>query len=278
MSALAQDGGYSFQTINFQGDTFIPLLGISSSGTIAGYHGADPNNRGFVLALPNTFTAENFKDADQTQVIGINNRGDTAGFYITAGTTHGFVDIDGTFQPVDFKDTMFNQLLGLDTLDQAAGFYEDADGNDHPYIFDAKRGAFSAVPIPIAGVKNAQATGINDPGRISGFYVDPNNPDVNHGFLLADGTLTTLDPPGSTSTQAFGLNNRGQVVGAYLDAAGNTHGFVYRDGRFQSVDDPQGVNNTLINGINPRGQIVGFYGPDACGGDVCNGFVGTPGD
>jgi len=127
-------------------------------------------------------------------------------------------------------------------------------------------------------VKNAQATGINDPGRISGFYVDPNNPDVNHDFLLADGTLTTLDPPGSTSTQAFGLNNRGQVVGAYLDAAGNTHGFVYRDGRFQSVDDPQGVNNTLINGINPRGQIVGFYGPDACGGDVCNGFVGTPGD
>jgi len=77
MSALAQDGGYSFQTINFQGDTFIQLLGISSSGTIAGYHGADPNNRGFVLTLPNTFTAENFKDAkdaDQTQVIGINNR------------------------------------------------------------------------------------------------------------------------------------------------------------------------------------------------------------
>ena len=57
MSALAQDGGYSFQTINFQGDTFIQLLGISSSGTIAGYHGADPNNRGFVLTLPNTFTA-----------------------------------------------------------------------------------------------------------------------------------------------------------------------------------------------------------------------------
>ena len=35
---------------------------------------------------------------------------------------------------------------------------------------------------------------------------------VDHGFLLDQGTLITLDVPGSTSTQAFGLNNDGQVV------------------------------------------------------------------
>jgi hypothetical protein len=35
---------------------------------------------------------------------------------------------------------------------------------------------------------------------------------VDHGFLLDQGTLITLDVPESTSTQAFGLNNDGQVV------------------------------------------------------------------
>src|SRR5712692_10227913 len=76
---------FHFQTVSFPGDTFTQLLGINSSGTIAGYHGADPNNRGFVLTLPTTFTAENFPGSDQTQVIGINNRGNTAGFYCTGG-------------------------------------------------------------------------------------------------------------------------------------------------------------------------------------------------
>ncbi len=124
---------FTFQTIFFPGDTFTQLLGINDFDVIAGYHGANVN-KGFVFTFPNTFTPENFPNSAQTQVIGINNRGFTDGFYIDmAGTTHGFLDINGTFTTVDFDGTTFNQLLGLNNFDQAAGYFMDAAGICHPY-------------------------------------------------------------------------------------------------------------------------------------------------
>jgi hypothetical protein len=91
-------------------------------------------------------------------------------------------------------------------------------------------------------------------------------------FLIAKGQFQTLDFPESTLTQTFGLNNHDEVVGAYVDRSGLTHGFIFQDGHFTSVDDPEGVGTTSINGINDRGQIVGFF--VATGGNT-DGFVGT---
>jgi hypothetical protein len=139
------------------------------------------------------------------------------------------LDINGTFTTVDFPGTTFNQLLGLNNFDQAAGYFADAANIDHPYIFDNNGGVFLVITIPVA-TGGPQATGINDRGSISGFYID--SAGKNHGFLLAKGTFTTLDFPGATLTQAFGLNNEDDVVGAYMDAAGLTHGFIFDDGRF----------------------------------------------
>ena len=56
-----------------------------------------------MLSLHNDFDAENITASAQTQVIGINDRQYTDGFYIdTAGTNHGFLHFDSTFQTVDF--------------------------------------------------------------------------------------------------------------------------------------------------------------------------------
>src|SRR6266849_5545992 len=259
-----KESRFSFRTVIFPGDTFTQLLGINDFEVIAGYHGANVN-KGFVFTFPNNFTPENFPNSAQTQVIGINNRGFTDGFYIdTAGTTHGFLDINGTFTTVDFPPFTFNQLLGLNNFDQAAGYYMNPPtptGIDTPYIFDNNGGVFLRIRIP-AATGGAQATGINDNQSISGFYID--SAGKNHGFLLAKGTFFTLDFPGATSTQAFGLNNEDDVVGQYIDAAGLTHGFIFDDGHFQSVDDPEGVGTTIINGINDRGEVVGFF-VDAAG-------------
>src|SRR6202162_2856662 len=129
MPVLA-DTIYSFQTVNFPGDTFTQLLGINNSGTIAGYHGsgaAGHPNKGFVLTLPNHFTSENFPGSVQTQVIGINDSGNTDGFYIDSkGTNHGFLTQGATFETRDYPGTTFNQLLGLNNLLQFSGFYADS--------------------------------------------------------------------------------------------------------------------------------------------------------
>ena len=67
------------------------------------------------------------------------------------------------------------------------------------------------------------------------------------------------------------------VVGSFVDAAGNTHGFIYNiaTGVYTEIDDPNAVGpmGTIINGINDQGDIVGFY-VDANGNT--DGLFGTP--
>ena len=55
-------------------------------------------------------------------------------------------------------------------------------------------------------------------------YLDGSN--RFHGFLLRDGSYTTIDVPGSTYTEIAGINDADQIVGVYRDAMGNNHPFL----------------------------------------------------
>jgi len=265
---------YSFETIDYSGDTFTQLLGINNSGIIAGYHGAT-TNKGFTYNLSTKkFTSENFPGSAQTQVIGINNLGRTSGFYITTGgTTLGFTAKGGVYTSVALKGTPFNQLLSQNDFAQASGYYStkaDGTGPDTAYIYDEGGGIFEAFTFPNS--VNAQATGINNAGDVCGFTTDGSG--KTHGWLQVGGIVRLLDYPGATFTQALGLNNKGQVVGIYTDSANNTHGFVYvvSTKKWQSIDDPSGIGTTTVNGINDNGVLVGFYGTSP----INSGFVATP--
>jgi len=273
-TAMWGQAAYTFQTVNYPGDTFTQLLGINNSQLIAGYHNFNSNS-GFTFRLPVQFTTENYPNSMMTQVIGINNTGTTDGFYVdNGGTTHGFYYTKSTFTTVDYPGTAFNQLLGQNDMGQASGYYSMSQNNstpDTPYVYDELGGGvFQVINIP-AAVGGAQATGINNSQQISGFYIDSQG--VNHGFLLNFGLLVTLDAPNSTFTQALGLNNKGQVVGTYMDQGGNTHGFVWTSaGGFQTIDEPNGFGTTVVNGINDKGVLVGFYGTSPNN----SGFVAFP--
>jgi probable HAF family extracellular repeat protein len=264
---------YNFQTVISPGDpAFTQLLGINNAMTIAGYYGDGvivPNN-GFTLVLPNNYTPENFPGAVQTQVIGINGSGNTDGFYVdAAGATHGFTDIGSVFSTVDNPNgANFTQLLGINNSNEAAGYYQNLGGTQFP--FTELGGTFTALDSLLPANTSAQATGVNNAGMVSGFFVSGG---VTQGFLLVGSVETTLDYPGSTLTQALGLNNNGQVVGFFMDAQGNMHGFIYSGGTYKEVDDPLGLNSTILNGINDKGQVVGFY-VDANGNT--DGLVASP--
>ncbi|MGH9430066.1 MAG: hypothetical protein ACRD3T_00825 [Terriglobia bacterium] len=234
---------YTFQTVNFPGDTFTQLLGINNSSVIAGYHGATINE-GFTLTLPNNFVLEDFPNSTNTQVIGINNTSLTDGFYVdTGGVTHGFIFNGSSFSTTDAPGTAFNQLLGINDAGTAAGYsstdptgatlqmaYIRSSGGSYTYLQ-------SLLP---GGIGNNQATGVNNAGEIAGFYLTDNGADST-GFLLNGTTLTNLEFPGSAFTQALGVNNNGMAVGFYIDAQGNMHGFTYLNGTYTSVDDPNGI-------------------------------------
>src|SRR5258707_2913648 len=134
MSISAHEHRFNFRTIIFPDDTFTQTLGINDFDTIAGYHGTAVN-KGFVFSFPNNFTLENFPNSAQTQVIGINNKGNTDGFYIdAAGVTHGLIDIHDTFTTIDFPNatSALTQLLGLNDTKDAAGYWQDAAGTQFP--------------------------------------------------------------------------------------------------------------------------------------------------
>jgi uncharacterized membrane protein len=264
----------SFTSLDDLADiTFNQLLGINNEGVIAGYFGsgaAGHPNKGYTLSPPyaqGNYQNENFPGSVQTQVTGLNDRGDTVGFWVDAnGDNYGFVEHDGQFttavdpsavQGNGGTPALMEQFMGINDRDQAVGFYLDAMGNAHSFVYDVGRNRFDALNID--GFNSVTATGINNHGEISGFVV---NADTDEGFVRdASGKVTLLTgPQGATSSEALGLNDKGEVVGEYTNSSG-VHGFVYneRDHTYLTVDDPDGVGTTTVNGINDKGQLVGFY-------------------
>jgi hypothetical protein len=263
---------YTFTTLDDQADpTFNQLLGINAANVISGYFGSgQPGhpNQGYLLNPPYgqaNYVSENFPGSVQTQVTGLNNKGDTTGFWVNAkGTNRGFVEWNGVFaQYVDPKTPhtsgTVNQLLGINNAGIAAGFYTDAAGNNHAYTVNQATRQFTALKVPGA---STQATGINNLGDVVG--ISTSAAKVTSSWLIHAGHLTAFQFPGGTDTQAFGVNGKDQIVGSYLDSAGVMHGFVLTSplgpvSHWQSIDDPNGIGSTVVNGINNAGDLVGFY-------------------
>ena len=271
----------TFITLDDQMDpTFNQLLGINDSGIISGYFGigtgAHPN-KGYILVPPyaqRNYKNENFPGSVQTQVTALNNRHDTAGFWVDAnGVNYDFVQWNGVFTSYRDPNTgtgTVNQLLGINDSGIAVGFYTDGTGLNHAVALNQAIGRFVELTPP--GGNNAVATGINDNGDVTGFLTGGNGAVI--GFLLKKGAYSEFAYPNAASTTPFGINVYDEIVGSYLDGAGKTHGFTLTNplsrARFHSIDDPNGVGSTVVNGINSKGEVVGFY-TDAAGNT--NGFL-----
>ena len=278
---------YTFATLDNQKDpTFNQLLGINSHNVIAGYFGSGADaahpNKGYLLNPPYgqaNYTGENFPGSAQTQVTGIDNKGNTAGFWVNkAGTNRGFVEWNGVFESftnphAPMVTGSVTQLLGINNLGVAVGFYNDANGHSHAFEVNQATGVFTAIRIP--GDVSTLATGINNLGDIVGFGTDAAG--TTTGWLLHAGHLTTYQFPGGSGTTALGVNDNDEIVGFYADGQGVQHGFTLKAplgpvSHWQKIDDPHGVGTTTVNGVNNNGDLVGFYSV----GTVFHGMLATP--
>jgi len=124
---------------------------------------------------------------------------------------------------------------------------------------------FKSINVDLPGVTLTQALGINAEGDIVGRYQVGS---AGHGFLLSEGTITTIDYPGGISgtTQAHGINSEGDIVGLYTDHGTIVPGDALRtraylrdaSGNFTPIDFP-GAENTFAIKVSPTGQVVGCY-------------------
>ena len=281
-------GNFDFATLDNQRDpTFNQLLGINTSGVIAGYFGsgaAGHPNKGYVLSPPYTqrnYRNENFPGSAQTQVTGLNNDGVTVGFWVNKkGANFGFYNYRGRFHNVNFPTNdnaspHFDQLLGVNDHGIAVGFYNDAKGSAHAFTYNINRGTFHRV---LPNATSATAAAINNNGDIAGFYT--NSAGTQAFLLYPNGHLITIPTPaGASMIQGLGVNDGDEVVGVITTGSGSsatTDGFIWAPGfGLEQVDDPNpgGAGSTTINGVNDRGQLVGFY---ADTGGNTHGLLATP--
>src|SRR5436305_761222 len=75
--------------------------------------------------------------------------------------------------------------------------------------------------------------------------------------LMAQGTYTQIDYPGSIDTFALGINSSGDIVGLYRDSSQLAHGFLLSGGIYSTIDYPGSAQSGLA-GINDVGQAVGW--------------------
>jgi len=89
-------------------------------------------------------------------------------------------------------------------------------------------------------------------------------------FQSSDGDqfVELNDPLGARGTRAWGIDSEGDVVGSYDDINKVRHGFLWRNGRFTTLDDPLaghgtpgplGPQGTTLYDINDSGDITGRY-------------------
>ena len=191
--------------------------------------------------------------------------GDIVGRFASSdGKSRAFLLREGSFTTFDFSPT-YTDAFGINAGGDIVGRYQTADGKFHGFLLSG--GTFTSLDVP--GAAATSAFGINSDGDIVGSYCSPTCPSAvqrgdfgNHGFVLHEGTFSSIDVPNATLTQAWKINAAGQVSGRYKNPDGAWHAFVMSDGAFTSIDVP-GASQTASFpssvAINAAGDVVGSY-------------------
>jgi hypothetical protein len=135
------------------------------------------------------------------------------------------------------------------------GFYEDAS----KYVgFMVRQSTLAYIVDPKASPafgQDTRPTGINKWNSMVGQYVPASG--MWTGFKrFSNGSFIDLAYPGSNGTYPNGINDSGLVVGQFYDTNYISHGFIYHNGNWASVDFPLGSGTSLI-GVANSGTMLG---------------------
>jgi len=275
VTGLAQEEGYTFESVAISGATFTGVAAITPDRRVVGYFRNASGFHGFVL-VDGEMTELNVPvpGARGTIPFGMNGAGDVVGFFFDAQLAqHGFLwPAHGDFTVIDGPGAFRTNAHGINAAGDVVGHYDVSTGDRRRGFLRDRSGTITTIDLDNAtGVAPNGTWGnwINNRGDIVGTFFDGSI----HGYLLSSGTTTQLDVPfpGVTETQAWGMNSQGDIVGQYT-AGGRTMPFKRdRHGNYESLDIPELAAAPVVSAfsINPSGDIVGQY----TAGGVTRGFV-----
>src|SRR5215469_739004 len=201
------------------------------------------------------FPEINYPGDTFTQLLGINNGNQIAGYHNFNKNSGFTLVLPNHFTTENFPGSMMTQVIGINNNNKTAGFYVDQGGITHGFTHG---NVYTKVDYP--GSKFNQLLGQNDLRQAAGYYsMSTNNttPDFPYIYDENGGVFEVLTIPGAVGgAQATGINNLQQICGFYIDSRGTNHGFFIDQGNFQKLDYPGGTFTQAL-GLNNSNEVVG---------------------
>jgi len=252
---------------------------INNNGQVVGVYDVNGMTRGYFYDKGAVTDIGSLSPYGWVSPIAINNSGQVAGSAVLSnGYAHSFLYSQGTMTDIGTFSTQ-NFAYGINNNGQIVGDNETPVWN--AYRYDSTSASLTNISslrvaygindngqiigevggrsylwnngvltdLGTLGGSNVIARAINLSGQITGWS------DIGsqtHAFLWDKGVMKDLGTLGGTISYAYGINSYGQVVGWSQMANGESHGFLYTDGKMTDIGDIR------PKGINDLGQIVGY--------------------
>jgi probable HAF family extracellular repeat protein len=192
-----------------------------------------------------------------TEPGGINNAGDSVGFYVdSAGADHGYIlsgkKVTTLDDPNATAGTTEGSNLNPDGAISVVGFYTSSK-TGNPVGFVYKGGKFKDIVGP-KGAVAVYGAAINDSGAIVGYYTDSSG--VYHGYLLKNGKYTTLNVPGAADTFATGINTSGSISFYWVNSSSGVYESSVLTGKTYKTVNVPGASDSFALDLNTAGDVT----------------------
>jgi len=217
-------------------------------------------------------TLNNSNDKTFNQLLGINNRGQIAGYFGSGAKGHpnqGYLlalSRGGShFVNENFPGAKQTQVTGLNDAGVTVGFYSTqnkASQMNNNFGFYTRHGHFHAVNFPAihrSAPPVNQLLGVNDSDVAVGFYTDRRGHNHGYTYNIISHRFHRVMIRDGVSTTAAAINNHGDIAGFRTGMLGQTKAFVLRPNGHLTVLHYPGASATMAFGINDSGEVVGAY-------------------
>ncbi len=230
-----------YRNQNFPRSRQTQVTGLNNGDIQVGFYSTmnnanlSDNNFGYYSVNGKHFRKVNFPAAHPAsppvdQLLGVNDAGLAAGFYVDAkGNAHGYLYNTktrrySTVNPHVPGETSVT-ATGINDADSVVGFFANAKGKVHGFLL--RKSAPHLFVLVAPGSDSTTPLGVNKFGEVVGSYTTGSK---TFGFTWTRhaGFRTINDPNGAGNTVVNGINSAGDLVGFYVSRNGNTNGFLAR--------------------------------------------------
>jgi probable HAF family extracellular repeat protein len=162
------------------------------------------------------------------------------------GQRHAFVYRDGSMVDLHTLGGTQSQAQRINEAGTIIGSYSPTPSTFRAFVSDGT----TTTDLGTLGSGATSAFDLNDSDVIVGAS-------GGQAFRYANGTMTSIAPPGSTTSDAIAISEGGLIAGGYNGGSGVRRTYLLQDGGHTFIPDLGGAFATVTD-VNDAGQVVGY--------------------